>query len=229
MKGYKKYYGKKLIWYFLTLVFAVILNFVLPRLMPGNPVSAIASKAVSGMTDSTAIQKVLNDYAQKFGINEPMYKQFFMWLGNALRGDFGVSFSQYPRPVSDILANAVWWTICLQMPAIIVGWILGNILGAIAAYIKGVFDKVILPDTIKTIDDKCFCSFYQLNSIDIPYSVTEIGARAFEDCRTLSSVVIPDSPPQSPRQIRSRNLRNARRFPVLCCSPRRTRPRFRIR
>ena len=113
--------------------------------MPGNPVSAIASKAVSGMTDSTAIQKVLNDYAEKFGVNEPMYKQFFMWLGNALKGDFGVSFSQYPRPVSDIIANAVWWTVCLQLPAIIVGWILGNILGAIAAYIKGAFDKVILP------------------------------------------------------------------------------------
>ncbi len=145
MKGYKKYYGQKLFWYFLTLIFAVILNFILPRLMPGNPVSALASKAVSGMTDSTAIQKVINDYAARFGINEPLYKQFFMWLGNALKGDFGVSFSQYPRPVSDIIAKAVWWTVCLQLPAIIVGWILGNILGAIAAYIKGVFDKAILP------------------------------------------------------------------------------------
>ena len=145
MKGVKKYYGQKIFWYFLTLVFAVILNFVLPRLMPGNPVSAIASRTASGMTDASAIQKVYNEYAEKFGVNLPMYQQFFRWLKNALHGDFGVSFSQYPRSVSDIISSAVWWTIALQLPAIIVGWILGNILGAIAAYIRGVFDKAILP------------------------------------------------------------------------------------
>lgn len=145
MKGLKKYYGQKILWYLLTLVFAVILNFVLPRLMPGNPVSGIASKAASGMTDASAIQKVYEEYAEKFGVNLPLYQQFFLWLKNALHGDFGVSFSQYPRTVSDIIQSAVWWTLALQLPAIIVGWILGNLLGAIAAYIRGVFDKVILP------------------------------------------------------------------------------------
>ena len=145
MKGMKKYYTQKIMWYLLTLVFAVLLNFILPRLMPGDPVSTIASKSVEGMTDATAIQKVYEDYAAKFGINKPMYVQFFTWAKNALRGDFGISFSQYPRTVSDIISSSVLWTICLQLPAIIVGWILGNLLGAIAAYMKGVFDKAILP------------------------------------------------------------------------------------
>ena len=145
MKGMKKYYTQKILWYLLTLVFAVLLNFILPRLMPGDPVSTIASKSVEGMTDATAIQKVYEDYAAKFGINKPMYVQFFTWVKNALRGDFGISFSQYPRTVSDIISSSVLWTICLQLPAIIVGWILGNLLGAIAAYMKGVFDKAILP------------------------------------------------------------------------------------
>ena len=58
MKGMKKYYTQKIMWYLLTLVFAVLLNFILPRLMPGDPVSTIASKSVEGMTDATAIQKV---------------------------------------------------------------------------------------------------------------------------------------------------------------------------
>lgn len=145
MKGYKKYYGQKIFWYFLTLVFAIVLNFVLPRLMPGDPVSAIASRSINGMQDSTAIQKVYQDYAEKFGVNKPMIEQFFIWLKNAVRGDFGVSFSQYPRTVADIIASSVWWTVALQLPAIIVGWFLGNLLGAVAAYIKGVFDKAILP------------------------------------------------------------------------------------
>lgn len=145
MKGYKKYYVNKLAWYFVTLIIAVGLNFFLPRMMPGDPVSAIAARAVEGMSDSTAIQQVYEDYAEKFGVNEPLINQFFTFVKNAIRGDFGVSFSQYPRTVADIISSSVWWTVCLQFPAIIIGWILGNLLGAVAAYIKKGFDKFILP------------------------------------------------------------------------------------
>ena len=145
MKGYKKYYVNKILWYLLTFFVAVVLNFVLPRLMPGNPVSAITAQTTQGMTDATAIQKVYAEYAETFGINEPMYKQFFMWVKNIMSGNLGVSFSQYPRKVSDIISSSVWWTIALQFPAIIVGWFLGNLLGAIAAYIRKGFDKIILP------------------------------------------------------------------------------------
>lgn len=145
MKGYRKYYTNKLLWYFLTLIIAVILNFALPRMMPGNPVANIAAQTTAGMTDATAIQKVYAQYAEEFGIDKPMYQQFFLWLKNLLHGDMGISFSQYPRPVSEIIASGVWWTVCLQLPAIIVGWFLGNLLGAVAAYIRKGFDKVILP------------------------------------------------------------------------------------
>lgn len=145
MKGFRKYYGQKILWYIFTLIIAVILNFILPRLMPGDPTSAIVSKAVTGMTDATAVQKVLEEYTAKFGLDQPMIVQFWEFLKNAIRGDFGVSFSQYPREVSDIISSSVWWTVCLQLPAIVVGWILGNLLGALAAYLRGVFDKVLLP------------------------------------------------------------------------------------
>ncbi len=145
MKGYKKYYTQKIIWYLITLIFAVALNFVLPRLMPGDPVSAIAGQAAEGMTDAQAIKKVYDEYIEKFGVDQPMPVQFAKWLKGAVHGDFGVSFSQYPRTVADIIKSSVGWTLALQLPAILLGWLLGNVLGAVAAYIKGVFDKVILP------------------------------------------------------------------------------------
>ena len=145
MKGYKKYYTQKIIWYLITLIFAVALNFVLPRLMPGDPVSAIAGQAAEGMTDAQAIKKVYDEYIEKFGVNQPMPVQFAKWLKGAVQGDFGVSFSQYPRTVADIIKSSVGWTLALQLPAILLGWLLGNLLGAVAAYIKGVFDKAILP------------------------------------------------------------------------------------
>ena len=145
MKGYRKYFGKKLLWFAITFVVAVILNFFLPRMMPVDPVSAITGKMAQGMTDASAVQEIYKRFEEEFGTNLPLHEQFFRFVKNALQGDFGTSFSQYPRPVSDIIGSAIMWTVCLQFPAIITGWILGNILGALAAYIRKGFDKVLLP------------------------------------------------------------------------------------
>ena len=145
MKGYRKYFGKKILWFAITFVVAVILNFYLPRLMPVDPVSAITGKLASGMTDASAVQEIYKRFEQEFGTNLPMHEQFFRFAKNALKGDFGTSFSQYPRPVSDIISSAIMWTVCLQFPAIIVGWLLGNLLGALAAYLRKGWDKVLLP------------------------------------------------------------------------------------
>lgn len=145
MKGYRKYFGKKIIWFIITFIAAVILNFILPRLMPSDPVAAITGRLTSGLSDASAAQQVYERYQEEFGTNKPMYEQFFLFCKNAIRGNFGLSFSQYPRPVSDIIGSAIGWTIALQLPAILVGWLLGNLLGALAAYIRKGFDKVLLP------------------------------------------------------------------------------------
>jgi len=145
MKGYKKYFGKKILWFLITLVVAVVLNFVLPRLMPADPVAAITGKMAQGMTDASAVQQVYERYQKEFGTDKSMIEQFLIFVKNLFKGDFGTSFSQYPRKVGDIISSAVLWTIGLQLPAIIVGWLLGNILGALAAYIKKGFDKVLMP------------------------------------------------------------------------------------
>lgn len=145
MKGYRKYFRKKIIWFIITFIAAVILNFILPRLMPSDPVAAITGKLTSGMSDASASQQIYERYQEEFGTNKPMYEQFFLFCKNAIRGNFGLSFSQYPRPVSDIIGSAIGWTIALQLPAILVGWLLGNLLGALAAYVRKGFDKVLLP------------------------------------------------------------------------------------
>jgi len=148
VKGYRKYFLNKLGWFAITFVFAFLLNFMLPRLMPGDPVAVITQRVAQGMQSAAGVQAVYNQYAELFGTNKPMYEQFFIYVGNVFRGDFGTSFSQYPRPVGDILKSSIWWTICLQFPAIIVGWLIGNGLGALAAYLKGGFDKVLMPISI---------------------------------------------------------------------------------
>lgn len=148
MKGYRKYFGKKIVWFLITFAAAILLNFILPRLMPGDPVAAITAKSAQGISDASAAKEIYNHYAEQFGTNKPMYVQFITYCKNAAKGDFGLSFSQYPRKVSDIISSALPWTLALQFPAIIVGWIIGNVLGALAAYIRKGFDKVLMPITL---------------------------------------------------------------------------------
>ena len=110
--------------------------------------SAIVARLAQGMSNTTGVQAIYQQYADLFGTNQPMLEQFFLYVRNVVRGDFGFSFSQYPRTVANVLGSSIWWTICLQFPAIIVGWLIGNTLGALAAYLKGGFDKVLMPFSI---------------------------------------------------------------------------------
>ena len=71
--------------------------------------------------------------------------QFLFYIGNVFKGDLGLSYSQYPKPVADIIKESVPWTLAIQAPTILLGWIIGNLLGAFAAYKRGIFDKVFFP------------------------------------------------------------------------------------
>jgi peptide/nickel transport system permease protein len=149
-------------WYFLTFLVAVSLNFLLPRLGASNPVDILMARAGQNL-DTQAAKEKEEAYLKEFKLVEidasggilrapdgkprrtPLWKQFRNYLVMCLKGDFGTSFLNYPRKVSEIILAAVPWTLMLQLPAIILGWIVGNLLGALAAYRRGVFDRTFFP------------------------------------------------------------------------------------
>ena len=97
----------------------------------------------------TGVQAVYEQYTELFGTDKPMIEQFFIYVQECISWRFWL----LDQPVSpngwQMSSNAsIWWTIALQFPAIIVGWILGNTLGALAAYLRKGFDKVLLPISI---------------------------------------------------------------------------------
>jgi peptide/nickel transport system permease protein len=121
---------------------ALLLNFLLPRLIPGNPVDAIVGQiAVGGGTGGEQLKQVHEHFMKEFGLDRPLWEQFVVYLGHVLRGDFGTSFGQYPASVNTLIAQALPWSIAIQLPAIVVGWIVGNLLGALAAFKGGWFDR----------------------------------------------------------------------------------------
>jgi peptide/nickel transport system permease protein len=137
-----RYFGRKALWTLGTLIIALLLNFFLPRLIPGNPVDALVSQmARGGGTGGDQLAQIHATYMKEFGLDKPAWQQFVGYLNNLLHGDLGTSFGQYPASVNKLIGDALPWSIAIQLPAIIIGWIVGNAIGAIAAYKAGWFDR----------------------------------------------------------------------------------------
>ena len=214
-KGTKKYFKKKIIWFLITLVVAVLLNFFLPRLMrgPGTPmrfdpviinavnekygysrgvgvvekegqtyidadewnahyeeegkalgrykdrsdvsIIALVNKNVSSeaMKSDEGLQSWCNSYdaiEKDLGRDGGMLGELWHFIEHIFDGTFGKSTSttRYPNTVASIISEGIVWTICLQIPAILLGWILGNVLGAVAAYKRKFWDKAVMPASL---------------------------------------------------------------------------------
>ena len=153
---------------------AVTINFFLPRLGDANPVDAMMAKASAGLDSASAKEKE-EAYLKEFGLVQvddagqvkrdaqgkplrtSLASQFVNYLGMSLRGDLGGSILQHPKRVSEIIKTALPWTLCLQLPTIIFGWLIGNVLGALAAYKRGVFDTVMYPLALLASAIPAFC------------------------------------------------------------------------
>ncbi|QDP95567.1 ABC transporter permease [Microlunatus elymi] len=139
---FARYLGKKTLWYLLAFFIALLLNFFLPRIIPGSPVDAIVTKmAQGGGTTGEQLQVIYNNYIHQFGLDKPWYEQFLTYLKQLAHGNLGTSFAQYPASVNSIVGQALPWSIAIQLPAILVGWIVGNVIGAIGAFRGGWFDR----------------------------------------------------------------------------------------
>ena len=109
-----KYLGRKVAWTLVVLLVALLLNFLLPRLIPGNPVDAIVGQiAVGGGTGGEQLREVHEHFMKEFGLDRPLWEQFVVYLGHVLQGDFGTSFGQYPASVNTLIAQALPWSIAI--------------------------------------------------------------------------------------------------------------------
>jgi peptide/nickel transport system permease protein len=137
----KRYLARKLAIYLLTFFVAVTIDWAIPRLMPGDPVSGLISRL---QADPTAAQEMHGYFTESFGLDEPLWKQYLnFWLG-LFHGDLGPSIAYVGSSVSDLIREAVPYTLALLVPAIVLSYIAGNRVGAMAARRK-VLDNTALP------------------------------------------------------------------------------------
>ena len=130
--------------YLLAAWAALTLNFFLPRLMPGDPATALFAR-FRGQLRPEAMQAL----REAFGLTqEPLLAQYFTYLGHVLRGDFGVSVAYFPSPVSSIIGTGLVWTMFLAGSAVIVSFAVGTLLGVAAAWWRGGWMDTILPPAL---------------------------------------------------------------------------------
>jgi len=135
---------RRLGFFVLTLWAALTINFMLPRLMPGNPALAMLSKFHGELTPQT-----LKALDVLFGVNthKSLPAQYVSYLHQVATGNFGISLDFYPKSVSSVIGSAIWWTVGLVGVSTVLAFTLGTGLGIVAAWRRGGRLDSILPPT----------------------------------------------------------------------------------
>ena len=107
------------------LIGILALVFMLARAIPGDPCrAALGERATDELCDA---------YAERYGLNEPIYKQFYIYVGDVVTGDLGESF-RFGIPVTELLIQRLPTTIELAFAALMIAIVVGIPLGIISAY-----------------------------------------------------------------------------------------------
>jgi len=134
---------RRLGFFLLTLWAALTLNFLLPRMMPGNPAIAMMAKFHGRLTG-----QALKALEVIFGVNshQSLASQYVQYLGDIMTGRFGTSLFFFPEPVSQVILNAVPWTLGLVGITTILAFGLGTAIGIAGAWRRGgMLDSVLPP------------------------------------------------------------------------------------
>ena len=137
----RRYFGRKLFVYALTFIVAATICWLIPRFMPGDPVQSLLSRS---QVPPEAVPALIDYYNRLFGLDKPILQQYLNFWVALFHGDLGRSVYLAGRPVTDVIMDAVPYTLALLVPAILLSWWTGNKFGALAARRK-VLDSAVLP------------------------------------------------------------------------------------
>jgi len=134
-RGYASYVGLKVLGSLGSLLFMLVVNFFLFRVLPGDPARTLGRGRLHTQAQIDAFNKT-------YGLDQPLPQQFITFLKNTAHGDLGLSL-QYRQPVSRLLMDRLWPTLLLVGTAIVLSTVIGVYLGIRGAWKRGgPFDKI---------------------------------------------------------------------------------------
>jgi peptide/nickel transport system permease protein len=129
--------------YLVAAVAAITLDFFIPRLMPGNAVSAVLAKLQGTQVTPAAIKAL----QQQYGLagHQNAWDQYVKYWGHLLHGNLGVSTNYYPSSVGSVIGSGLLWTVGMVGLATVISFILGTLLGVLVAWRRGSWLDNLLP------------------------------------------------------------------------------------
>ncbi len=132
----KRYLIPRLISYILVIFLGITAVFFIPRFTPSDPVHRTIAQLMSRGTylDPASMEAMVEDLQELYGLEGSLLQQYGAFWKRTFTGDFGVSFFQFPTPVSELIRTALPWTAGLLLWTTMLSWVFGNIVGALAGY-----------------------------------------------------------------------------------------------
>lgn len=138
-----RYLLRRIGFYLIALWAALTLNFLIPRLMPGDPLESLVARFRTQIT-----VEQIHALQLLFGVNnhESLPAQYWHYLTDLAHGQFGTSFTFFPTPVSEVIGGGLKWTVMLVGIATILSFVIGTLLGMLAAWRRGTWiDNLLTP------------------------------------------------------------------------------------
>jgi peptide/nickel transport system permease protein len=133
-----KYLANRLGTYLLVLFIGITIIFILPRLMPGDPIDDYLARIEAQAGQALTAEEVLDitkSLAELYGLEGSLLSQYFGYLKRLfITFDFGPSYSAFPIPVSEFIRRALPWTLGLLATTTVLSWIIGNAIGVFAGF-----------------------------------------------------------------------------------------------
>ncbi|NVJ24296.1 MULTISPECIES: ABC transporter permease [Myxococcus] len=128
-----RYVLRRLGFYLLAAWASLTMNFVIPRLAPGDPATAMFARFEGRISPEALVA-----LKTAFGFTDaPWHVQYFTYLKHLVTGDMGLSYAYYPSPVTEVIGTGLLWTLGLAGCAVIISFAVGTMLGVLAAWNRG--------------------------------------------------------------------------------------------
>jgi peptide/nickel transport system permease protein len=184
--------ARRIGFYLLTAIAAITVIFLLPRVIPGNPVDAV----IGHMQGQTITKATLRALEVQFGQNSTtgIWGQYLHYWSNLAHGNLGVSTSEGMVPVTTVIRGALPWTIGLVGTATVLSFMLGTLIGILVAWRRGTWLDNLLPvTTFFQAAPYFFLAFLAIDFFAIKLGwFPSGGARGIDDFPALNWTYISD-------------------------------------
>src|SRR5262249_36099994 len=140
-----RWFARRLLFYVFAIWVALTVNFLLPRLMPGDPLAGLMQHMTPAQL--AANPGVLTTYkALLGGSHHSIWQDYVTYLHRVVHFNFGISTSNYPTPVSEVVGRTLPYSIFLVGVAFLLAFVVGTMVGMVAAWRRGgAIDNVVVP------------------------------------------------------------------------------------